>query len=132
MSFPGLVRTVEALLAALVVPGPRAAVAIAQMVDVAAFGAPFGPGQVHRDEPTRDPSTYWRGGTWPQLAYLCWVAARRRGASDHACELGRALVACAHESGHAEYWDPDSGQGRGAIPQSWTGLAAVVVSATTA
>ena len=26
-----------------------------------------------------DPGTYWRGPAWPQLTYLLWLAARRRG-----------------------------------------------------
>jgi hypothetical protein len=32
----------------------------------------------------------------------------------------------ATKSGFAEYWDPDTGAGLGAAPQSWTALAAVV------
>ncbi len=71
------------------------------------------------------PRRYWRGPAWPQLTYLLWVAARRR---QHpvAETLRDRLVAGAWRSGFAEYWDPDTAERRGAAPQSWTALAAVV------
>ena len=37
-----------------------------------------------------------------------------------------ATVAGAWASGLAEYWNPDTGAGLGAIPQSWSGLALVL------
>jgi len=40
--------------------------------------------------------------------------------------LVRTTVAGAWASGMAEYWNPDTGAGLGAIPQSWTGLALVL------
>ena len=43
-----------------------------------------------------------------------------------AADLAARLVAGAHRSGLAEYWHPDTGQGLGAVPQSWAALAAVV------
>ena len=75
----GRVRTHDALLPLLVVDRPEAR---AQLTDPAAFGAPFGPTGVHRDEPTFDPTGYWRGGSWPQLTYLSWRAARWAGDGD--------------------------------------------------
>lgn len=120
------VRTLEALLPALVVrDGEQAAAALAQVVDLGAFGAPFGPTQVHRAERAYDPETYWRGPSWPQLGYLTWVAARRRGAEDVAGTLAHTLVAGAVRSDMAEHWHPDTGSAQGARPQSWTALAAV-------
>ncbi len=122
------VRTVESLLALLVSNDPVAVDAgFAQLADRSAFGAPFGPTGVHRAEPSFDPSTYWRGPAWPQLSYLLWLAAMRRGRVDDARRLARGLVAGAQRSGFAEYWEPDSGQGMGAVPQSWTALAAMVI-----
>ena len=38
----------------------------------------------------------------------------------------RTTVAGAGASGLAEYWNPDTGAGLGAIPQSWSGLALVL------
>lgn len=131
----GRVRTSDALLATLVDRRPAPLTrAGAELADPAAFGARFGPTQVHRGEPTFDPSAYWRGATWPQVNYLHWVSALG-GGTDHdhdrdrsaaAERLAASTVAGASTSGLAEYWDPDTGAGLGAVPQSWTGLALVM------
>ena len=122
----GRARTSDALLAVLVTGrADRVESVAADLTDPGAFGAPFGPTGVHRSEPTWDPDTYWRGPAWPQISYLLWLALRRSG---HAAagELGTALRAGAITSGFAEYWNPESGQGRGATPQSWSTLALLV------
>ncbi|MEY2404909.1 MAG: hypothetical protein QOD38_2460 [Acidimicrobiaceae bacterium] len=106
----GRARTLEALLPLLVIDQPGA---IEQVGDVSAFGAPFGPRGVHRDEPSIDGRRYWRGPVWPQLAYLLWLAG---------ADVAEASVRGASASGLAEYWDADDGTGLGAIPQSWSGL----------
>jgi hypothetical protein len=119
----GAVRTLEALLGVLVTADvDRADLVWAQLFDPAAYGAAYGPCGVHRDEPTFDPDAYWRGATWPQLLYLLWVAATRQGRDGVAAQLAEALRKGALASGHAEYWNPDTGAGRGAAPQSWTAL----------
>ena len=100
--------------------------AFADVVDHAAYGASFGPAGVHRAEPAFDPGTYWRGPAWPQLTYLLWLAASKRSSSSLAPSLAAGAAAGAVSSGMAEYWDPDTGTGLGAIPQSWTGLSAVM------
>jgi hypothetical protein len=121
------VRTLDALLPVLVTDDEAAIdAAFATALDDAAFGGPFGPAAVHRDEPAFDPTAYWRGPAWPQLTNLLWVAAVRRGRSTVADDLAGRLVAGARRSGLAEYWHPDTGEGLGAVPQSWAALAAVV------
>ncbi len=119
----GRVRTHDALLPSLVVRRPAALV---QLVDGAAFGAPFGPAGVHRGEPSFDPTAYWRGAAWPQLAYLSWRAARWAGDADVAASAAGSLVAGALRSGFAEHWHPESGAPLGAVPQCWSALACVV------
>lgn len=115
----GRVRTVDALLGALVTSSAdHRARALAAAADDRAFGGRYGPAGVHRDEPSFDPTGYWRGAAWPQLTYLLW----RGGGTD----LGDRLVAGAERSGLAEYWHPDTGAGLGARPQSWAGLAVTV------
>ncbi len=127
------VRTLDALLPVLVTDDEEAVdSALATALDDHAFGGPFGPAVVHRDEPSFDPGAYWRGPAWPQLTYLLWVAARRRGRAVAADDLAARLVAGARRSGLAEYWNPDTGEGLGAIPQSWAALAAVVTPVTPA
>jgi hypothetical protein len=122
----GRVRSVEALLPLLVTRREEAATAaLASLVDPAAHGAAFGPTGVHRDEAVYAPRTYWRGPAWPQLSYLLWLAASRRSAPE-AAALAAALRRGADRSGLAEYWDPDTGEGLGAVPQSWAGVAVLV------
>jgi glycogen debranching enzyme len=119
----GRVRTLDALLPSLVTPRASARDRVfADLVHASAFGAPFGPTGVHRDEPSFDPSLYWRGPAWPQLNYLFWVAARRGGVAS-ASSIALMTARAALDSGFAEYWNPDTGRGLGAIPQAWTGLA---------
>jgi hypothetical protein len=119
------VRVVEALLPALVTER-YAPVALRSVVDDAAFGGACGPAQVHRAEAAYDPQRYWRGPAWPPLTYLFWVAARRRDDTAAADRLRAAAMRGAAASGWAEYWHPDTGQGLGAVPQSWAALAAVM------
>jgi hypothetical protein len=122
----GRVRSVDGLLPLLVTARPDAAgAAIASLVDPAAHGAPFGPTGVHRAEPVYAPQVYWRGPAWPQLSYLLWLGAARA-SSPAADTLASWLRAGAEASGLAEYWDPDTGEGLGAVPQSWAGVAILV------
>ncbi len=115
----GRIRTLDAMLALLI--DPRAE-GFEALVDPAAYGAPFGPRGVHVDEPSYERDVYWRGPCWPQLAYLLMVAAERA-EHDEADTLAKWLVAGAEQSGLAEYWDPETGAGLGAKPQTWAGLA---------
>ena len=41
-------------------------------------------------------------------------------------QIARSTVAGAKASGWAEYWNPHTGEGLGAVPQSWTALAATM------
>ena len=122
----GRVRTLDALLPLLVDDDPgRAATVVDQLLDPRAFGGPAGPAGVHRAEPTFNPDAYWRGPVWPQLAYLVVLAVERHSPTA-AAHLARTTVAGAWASGLAEYWNPDTGAGLGAVPQSWSGLALVL------
>ncbi len=117
---PGAVRTVDSLTALLIDPRPEG---FDQLVDPEGFGAPYGPRGVHRAEASYDPDVYWRGAAWPQLTYLLMLAAARAERHGTARLLARWLADGADRSGLAEYWNPETGRGLGAIPQSWAGLA---------
>lgn len=122
----GRARTADSLLPLLVSSDEaHRRKAIAELLDEDAHGSAFGPRGVHAREPSYSPDTYWRGPVWPQLAYLLWVALDRGGPAEHdAAEVVRlTTIDGASVSGLAEYWNGDTGQGLGAIPQSWTGLA---------
>ena len=118
----GRIRTLDAFLALLVDPRVEA---FETLVDGGAYGAPFGPRGVHVDEASYRPDVYWRGPAWPQLGYLLWRAAVAAGEDRVAQDLAGALVAGVIESGFAEYWHPETGEGFGAKPQTWATLAAV-------
>ena len=122
----GDVRTLDAMAALLVDPRPEGFDAL---VNPDAFGAPFGPRGAHRDEPSYEPDVYWRGPAWPQLSYLLMVAAHRAGVVAVSAELADQLVAGARQSQLAEFWNPETGQGLGAMPQSWAGLGLVAADA---
>lgn len=125
----GRVRTTDALLPILCVDDPSRVGRVLDLVlDPHAYGGACGPSGVHRGEPVFSPHTYWRGPAWPQLTYLLWQAARRAGRTDHADRLSVVARRGATRSGFAEYWDPTSGAGLGAVPQSWTTLAAVMTT----
>lgn len=115
-------RTLDAMMALLV--DPRAD-GFDQLLSADGFAAPYGPRGVHRAEPSYDPDRYWRGPAWPQLGYLAMVAVERAGRGEGADQLARLLVDGAVASGLAEYWNPETGEGRGAVPQTWAGLAVV-------
>lgn len=100
----------------------KAEAALAQLDDPNRFAAPFGPANVARSHPAYDPETYWRGPAWPPLNYLFWLAENRWNRNSAADRLARETEAAAVQSAWAEYWNPDSGHGLGAIPQTWTGL----------
>jgi hypothetical protein len=113
----------DGVLGALVTRDPaRARTALDQLTDPARFGAPFGPANVVRTHPAYDPGMYWRGPAWPPLSYLFAIALRRWGRPGDAATVTLQTVGAAVGNGWAEYWNPETGEGLGAVPQTWTGL----------
>ena len=98
--------------------------ALDQLLDDARFAAPFGCRYLPPDHPRYEPDEYWRGPAWPQLNYLLWVAANRWQRDDVAGAVARWSRLAATASGFAEYWNPETGAGLGAVPQGWAALAA--------
>jgi hypothetical protein len=121
----GAIITLDSLTALLVDPRDDG---FALLGDEDRFDAPFGPRGVDRRHPSYAPDVYWRGPAWPQLGYLVLVAAQRAGRADDADRLARRLVDGAVRSGWAEFWDPETGNGLGARPQTWSGLALVAAA----
>jgi hypothetical protein len=113
----------DGLMPALVTEdGERAAAALAQLSADERFGATFGPTNVARSHPAYDPGMYWRGPAWPPLNYLLWLALERWDRTAEAEALARRTLDGTLASGWAEYWNPETGAGLGARPQSWAGL----------
>jgi len=119
------VPTLDGALPALVTDdGSRARRVLGQLRDPARFAAPFGLTYTARRHPTFDPTGYWRGAAWPHLNYLCWLVARRWDDGPLATEIVRQSREAALLSGFAEYWNPLTGAGLGAAPQTWAAIAA--------
>ena len=120
------VPTSDAVLPALCVENrDHATIALRRLTD-ADFAAPFGPRFVPRDHPAYRADAYWRGPAWPQLNFLTVLAARRCGMSELAGELADRTKRGALRSGFAEYWNPETGEGLGAIPQTWAAVTAAL------
>ncbi len=121
----GSCRTLDALLPLLVVEEKQLPRKLVEQFDSAeAFKGRFGPRGVHLKEKVFNPKQYWRGPVWPQLSYLISLAVSRFDLQT-AKQLALATANGAQVSGCAEYWHPETGEGLGAIPQSWAGLSLV-------
>ncbi|MEE8522814.1 MAG: hypothetical protein V3T72_02695, partial [Thermoanaerobaculia bacterium] len=77
------------------------------------------------DHPLYRPDLYWRGAAWPQLNHLARVAAVRWGRMDLADDIALMTRRGAVLSGFAELWDPETGEARGVVPQTWVALVVV-------
>ena len=121
------VPTLDGVLSALGSVRPERALAcLEHLLDPAEFAGPWGLRYLPVRDPRYLPDGYWRGPAWPQLEFLAVQACRRWGVHDLADQIAdrgkRAIV----RSGWAEYWNPETGDGRGARPQTWASLAAAL------
>ncbi|MEP6650738.1 MAG: hypothetical protein ABJA74_12650 [Lapillicoccus sp.] len=123
----------DGLMGALVTDDPdKATAALDQLSDTTRFAASFGPANVAREHHAYDPGRYWRGPAWPNISYLLWLALRRWDRHEEAAALANLTLSGSRASGWAEYWNPGTGEGLGARPQSWTGLVLPMLEATEA
>jgi len=104
----------------------RAMQCLDQLRDPARFAAPFGLRYLPVEHPLYLPDAYWRGPAWPQLTFLAVEACRRWGQDDLAAQLSEHGKRSIVRSGWAEYWNPETGDGLGARPQTWSALAAAM------
>ena len=77
----------------------------------------------------RDPAFFrgetpfiWRGPMWAAINWFLYHALRKRGLAAHAERLERALRQAVGKGGFREYYDPFTGEGRGARDFTWSGL----------
>ncbi len=119
--------TSDAVVPALCVANHEHQVAgLRQLTDPGRFGAPFGPRFAPPSHPAYRADAYWRGPAWPQLNYLLVLAARRCGQQPLADELATTTKRSVLSSRFAEYWNPETGEGLGAVPQTWAAVAAAL------
>jgi hypothetical protein len=104
----------------------------AHLLDERTFDAPVGPPSVSLADPAfsvRDrgraglwPRRYWRGPTWVNTAWLCWLGLRRLGYEEPARGLAERLATAIERAGLREYYNPQTGAGMGARDFGWSTL----------
>jgi glycogen debranching enzyme len=121
------IPTLDATLPALCTADlTKSSAALQQLRDTNRFAAQYGPRFVPAHHSTYNPVQYWRGPAWPQLNYLAALAAGRCGDDELRDDLGRLTKRSVLRAGFAEYWNPETGRGLGAKPQSWAAIAAAM------
>lgn len=65
---------------------------------------------------------YWRGNVWLNVNWLIWSGLRRYGYYQLAQMLTERSLALVELSGWHEYFHPDTGEGYGSFPHSWSAL----------
>jgi glycogen debranching enzyme len=119
------IRTVAGFLPLLAgaATGEMAAALVEALTDPRRFGGPHGVPSTAADERAYDPKNYWRGPIWLNMHYLIIDGLRRYGFHAEADELARKSLALVEASGYREYYDPRTGEGRGARDFCWSTLA---------
>jgi hypothetical protein len=117
------IPTLDGVLGALVTRDKaKATRSLDQLLDPTRFAAPYGLAYVARNHSSYNPDEYWRGTAWMQMNYLAALAARRWGREEIVDSIHSMSQRAALKSGLAEHWNPESGEGRGAIPLTWSAL----------
>ncbi len=93
------------------------------------FLTPVAPPSVAVCEPSYRPDggrgplrRYWRGPTWVNTAWLCWLGLRRLGYHQEANRMAAGLIGAVEREGLREYYDPRTGKGMGARDFAWSAL----------
>lgn len=71
------------------------------------------------DEPSFDPSGFWRGPTWIGVNWFIYKGLLNYGFSDIAKQIKKSSLELLQKSGFREYFDPFTGEGRGAHNFTW-------------
>lgn len=121
------IPTLDGVLPALVTQDKeKANRSLDQLLDINRFNAPYGLGYVARNHSAYNPNGYWRGTAWMQMNYLASLASRRWERENIASAIRSMSREGALRSGFAEHWNPETGEGHGAIPLTWSALVAAL------
>ena len=101
----------------------------AHLLDPGQFASEVAPPSVSLADPTftthdsyRGIKRYWRGPTWVNTGWLCWLGLKRLGYDKPAAALTRGLAGAIAANGLREYYDPHTGAGMGARDFAWSAL----------
>jgi hypothetical protein len=123
------IPTLDGVLGALVTANEdRAMRALDQLVDPTRFAAPYGLAFVARDHPAYAPDDYWRGPGWMQMNYLAALAARRWDRDDIVQLIATMSRSAVEHSRFSEHWNPETGEGHGPTPLTWSALVVAISS----
>jgi hypothetical protein len=100
------------------------------LLDPERFWSPVPPPSVSLSDPSFSVSDrgrlrqrrYWRGPTWVNTAWLCWLGLVRLGYEEAAADLADRLGAAVAAAGLREYHEPHTGAGMGARDFGWSSL----------
>jgi hypothetical protein len=100
------------------------------LLDPGRFWTPVPPPSVSVQEPSFSVTDrgrfgqrrYWRGPTWVNTAWLCWLGLVRLGYDEAAADLADRLGVAVAQAGLREYYDPYTGAGMGAQDFGWSSL----------
>jgi hypothetical protein len=106
------------------------------LLDPRRFWSPVAPASVSADDPSyslRDTGLigqrrYWRGPTWINAAWLCWIGLLRLGYEQAADDLAHGLISAIAGAGLREYYHPRTGSGMGASDFGWSTLVLEMLS----
>lgn len=71
------------------------------------------------DEPSFDPRGFWRGSVWIGVNWFIYKGLLNYGFDRLAKQIKQSSVALIEKSGFREYFDPNTGEGLGAMNFSW-------------
>ncbi len=106
----------------------QAARLVARLTDPREFWPRYPVPTVALSEPLFAPDRYWRGPSWVHLNWLLYHGLRRYGYTGVADDLAARTFAMVEAAGFWEYYNPLTGAGLGAHPQSWTTLVVDMVA----
>lgn len=86
------------------------------------FWAQFPIPTVSLDEPSFDPSGFWRGPVWMAINWFVYKGLKNYGFDKIAQKIKQSSCQLIEKSGFREYFDPISGEGLGAKNFTWGGL----------
>lgn len=86
------------------------------------FSTPYAVPTVSLDEPSYDPSGFWRGPVWSSANWFIYQGLKNYGFNEEANRIATSTEKLIKKSGFREYYNPASGEGYGAHEFTWSGL----------
>ena len=89
------------------------------LLDSQKFRTKFSVPTVSKDEPSYDPSGFWRGPVWIATNWFIYKGLLQYGFNDVADEIKESSVQLIENSGFREYFNAETGEGLGAHDFTW-------------